>query len=110
MAQVDFLKRLYFNDAKLASETLGIIKQGLLRRQTSEYVLYSKTGLGPVDNNNGIGWYIGFVEKGDDLYFFALNVIHPDEMMAAKLRIDYGKRVLNAMKIINGDFLRQKVE
>jgi bla regulator protein blaR1 len=99
--QIDFLKRLYTNEFKLSDKTLKIVKQGLLRNKTTNYTLYAKTGLGPIGNNEtGIGWYIGFIEKGNSLYFFALNIENDDESIAAKLRIEFSMRALKALGII----------
>lgn len=56
----------------------------MLLTDTSEYKLYGKTGWATtidglaVDSRNpDIGWFVGYVEKGDNVYFFATNVEHP---------------------------------
>jgi bla regulator protein blaR1 len=98
--QIDFLKHLYFNDFGISDTTVKTVKKGLLVQQNSHYTLYAKTGLGPIDDNNAIGWYIGIIEKGNDLYFFACNVITADELKAARLRIDYSLKALKALGLI----------
>jgi len=99
-AQIDFLKRLYSNEIKISEKTLEIIKKGLIRQRTDDYIMYSKGGLGPIDSQNQIGWYIGFVEKGKDVYFFALYVVNKDQALAGKLRIDYSMRIMKSLGII----------
>lgn len=98
--QIDFLKRLYSNNINISEKTLEIIKAGLIHQRTDDYIMYSKGGLGPIDSQNQIGWYIGFVEKGKDVYFFALYVISKDQALAGKLRIDYSVRILKSLEII----------
>ena len=98
--QIDFLKRLYSNNIGISEKTLEIIKKGLIHQKTDDYIIYSKGGLGPVDSQKQIGWYIGFVEKGKDVYFFALYVENKDQALAGKLRIDYSMRILKSLGII----------
>jgi len=100
IAQIDFLKRLYNNDLKISNKTLEIVKKGLVYQKTASYTLYIKTGHGPTDEENKVGWVIGFVEKGNDVYFFALNVIDKDIDKVGKLRIDYSMRILKSLGMI----------
>jgi beta-lactamase class D len=65
--------------------------------KTVQYTLYARTGLGPIDDTNSIGWYIGFIEKGTNAYLFALNLIDKDEMKAATKRIEISKKILQKM-------------
>nr|WP_319570134.1 penicillin-binding transpeptidase domain-containing protein [uncultured Draconibacterium sp.] len=97
--QIDFLKSLYFNEFNLSAKTLDIVKKGMLYSSQSGCTVYTKTGTGPIANDNGIGWLIGWIEKGEKIYFFALNVEDKDEIKAGKLRYDYGFRVLQALNL-----------
>lgn len=99
--QIDFLKALYRNEYNLSSKTVDIIKKGMLYKSTPDIIICTKTGLGPIANDNGIGWLIGWVEKGEEIYFFALNVEDEDEIKASKLRYDYGFKVLKALNLFD---------
>ena len=42
------------------------------------YTLYGKTGWADATADNpNIGWFVGCVGKGSDVYFFAINVEYP---------------------------------
>lgn len=97
--QIDFLKGFYLNKYNLSANTFDIVKKGMLYTDTPDCKIYTKTGTGPIANDNGIGWLIGFVEKDSKTYFFAFNVEDEDEGKAGRLRYDYGFRVLKAMKL-----------
>jgi beta-lactamase class D len=99
--QIDFLKALYLNEFNLSAKTLNIVKKGMLYESTPGNILYAKTGTGPIANDNGIGWLIGWVEKEEKTYFFAFNIENEDEIKAGKLRYEYSFRVLKALNLID---------
>ena len=75
--QIDFLRRLQEGKLPIEERTRRILKSMLLIEQTEEYSLYGKTGWSiQGDLNNG--WFVGYVEKGEDVFFFATN-IEPQE-------------------------------
>jgi beta-lactamase class D len=98
--QVDFLKSLCLNDFKLSDKTMNIVRSALKVKETGSYKLYAKTGMGPIKSDTGIAWYIGFVERGDNTYFFAANVVNDDELLCKKLVIDFSLRTLKSLKLI----------
>lgn len=100
LEQIDFLKRLYSNDVKISDTTLAIVKKGMIFKKTDQYTIYSRTGLGPIENDNGIGWFIGFIEKGNEVYLFALNVEDEDESTAGIKRFDYSIRIFKALGLL----------
>ncbi|MCL4128196.1 UNVERIFIED_CONTAM: hypothetical protein GTU68_003013 [Idotea baltica] len=72
IAQVEFLKELYKEEVPFSERSIGIVKDIMIEEETSDYVLRAKTGwaLKPIE----IGWWIGWVERDDNVYFFALNI------------------------------------
>lgn len=97
--QIEFLKGIYLNNFNLSTKTLDIVKKGMLYESSPDFTIYTKTGTGPIANENGIGWLIGWIEKGSETYFFAFNVEDEDELKAGKLRYEYGFRILKAMNL-----------
>jgi beta-lactamase class D len=77
--QVEFLKRLYQEDLPFSERSLKIVKGILALEKTDTDVLNGKTGSGQVD---GVytGWFVGYVEKEGNAYFFATNLqaAHPN--------------------------------
>lgn len=71
--QVAFLKRIYNNDLPFSKNTVEQLKNIMIAERKDDYVLRAKTGWTTKGKRN-IGWYVGYVEKEDNVYFFALNM------------------------------------
>ncbi|MFN7117388.1 MAG: class D beta-lactamase [Saprospiraceae bacterium] len=71
--QVEFLKRIYKNDLPFSENTVAQLKNIMIAERKEDYVLRAKTGWTTQGKQN-IGWYVGYVEKSDNVYFFALNI------------------------------------
>lgn len=99
--QIYFLKSLYLNEFNLSTETLVVIKKGMHNANNLDCTVYTKSGTGPIENDNGIAWLIGWVEKDTQTYFFAFNLEDEDEITAGKLRNEYAFRVLKALNLID---------
>lgn len=78
--QIAFLVRLYQDDLPFAHKNMALVKEMILFEQTDAYTLRVKTGWA-VRVEDQIGWWVGWVEKGDDVYFFATNFdsAHPGQ-------------------------------
>ncbi len=98
--QIEFLKGVYQNKFKLKHKTLSIVKKGMTFEKKKNYALYAKTGTGPINDDIGIGWLIGYVEKDSNVYFFAFNIEDKNEVELGKLRTDYSMRVLRSLELI----------
>ncbi len=99
--QVEFLRRIYLNDFNLSPKTIGIIREGMLYKQSPSCKIYTRTGLGPLSNDKGIGWLIGWIEKENKTYIFAFNIKGNDEVEARKLRNEYPFRILKALNLFD---------
>jgi beta-lactamase class D len=73
MQQIDFLKRLYKEELPVSKRSMDIVKSIIVLADTNGYVLRGKTGWSQSDKEN-IGWLVGWVEKGGNVYFYATNV------------------------------------
>lgn len=71
--QVEFLRQLYHNDLPFSQRSMEIVKEILLLEETDTYQLSGKTGSEEIDDLY-IGWFVGFLEQEDNLYFFAANI------------------------------------
>ncbi|MBW4556462.1 MAG: class D beta-lactamase [Trichormus sp. ATA11-4-KO1] len=74
--QIQFLRRLYNNDLPFSKRSLSIVKDIMVNEQTPDYTIRAKTGLFGFDDNltPKIGWYVGYLEKGKNVYFFTTNI------------------------------------
>lgn len=66
--QIDFLIKLYKNELPFSKRTMQIVKEIMVVEETPEYILRAKTG------TSSTGWYVGWVEKDSNVYFFAVNI------------------------------------
>ncbi|KOP25374.1 beta-lactamase [Hapalosiphon sp. MRB220] len=74
--QIRFLRRFYKNDLPFSKRSLSIVKDIMIMEQTPDYTIRGKTGwVGFVgDVTPQIGWYVGYLERGKNVYFFATNI------------------------------------
>ena len=68
--QIDFLIRLYNNKLPFSQRSVDIVKDIMIEKDTLGYVLRGKTGWGSQENED-IGWFVGYVEANDNVYYFA---------------------------------------
>lgn len=71
--QIEFLKKLYSEKFSFSKRSISIVKDIMIAEETPEYKLRAKTGGGPI-NKKALGWYVGWLETKDNVYFFALNI------------------------------------
>ena len=71
--QIDFLKRLYKSKLPISKRTEVIMKKMMLVNEKENYKLRGKTGLS-VRSNKRNGWFVGYLEKNKNVYFFATNI------------------------------------
>ncbi len=72
--QIQFLSRLYKNDLPFSKRSLSLVKDIMVVEQTPDYTIRAKTGLSMLGVTPEIGWYVGYLEKGKNVYFFAVNM------------------------------------
>ncbi|MFN5855082.1 MAG: class D beta-lactamase [Pseudanabaenaceae cyanobacterium] len=73
--QIQFLVGLYQEELPFTVPVMRTVKEVMIIERTSEYTLRGKTGWGRnVDGAESVGWYVGYLEKSDDVYFYALNL------------------------------------
>lgn len=68
--QIDFLMKFYYEELPISARTDSIAKEMMIADETEDYKIIAKSGL-TMDN---LGWYVGYVEKGDEVFFFASNL------------------------------------
>lgn len=96
--QIDFLVRFYENQLPFSPPAMEIVKDILTLEKTDKYILRAKTGWSSAYTPQ-VGWFIGYVEKGNDAYFFATEIdIKKDEDSAKRAEIT--KNVLKSLHII----------
>ncbi len=91
--QIQLLVRLYREELPFSIPVMRAVKDIMIIEQTPEYTLRGKTGWGRnADGVESVGWYVGYLEKDDAVYFYALNLTtqEPDfDMIPIRKKILY---------------------
>ena len=91
--QIDLLERLHNNDLPFSQRTMDIVKDIMINERTGDAVLRAKTGT--AIRTTGICWWVGYVEKGKDVWYFAINLDMKDNIDAMmKIRKEIVRRIL----------------
>jgi beta-lactamase class D len=92
--QVDFLKRFYTGQLPVSRSSTEIVKDIILLEQTATYRLSGKTGAAPRENGGTLAWFVGYLEREGNVYFFALNMDGASYEAIRDERINLTKRIL----------------
>jgi beta-lactamase class D len=71
--QIDFLKRLYNQKFGIDESTYSNIKELMVIDKNENYTLSGKTGWSIREGNN-VGWFVGYFEAGENIFFVATNI------------------------------------
>lgn len=98
--QIDFLKKFYREELPFSKRTFKQVKDIMVVEKTPQYTIRAKTGYA-FTTNPGIGWWVGWVEDGDDVFFFAMNIDLPQpKMELLRARFLITKAVLKDLGIL----------
>lgn len=97
--QIEMLKKLYFNNLKFSQRSMDIVKKIMIYEEAKEYTIRAKTGWA-LRVEDQVGWFVGYVEKGNDVYFFAVNVQSkkPEEGFVSRKEITF--KILKELGIL----------
>lgn len=97
LQQIDFLRRLQHRQLPFRDAAVDAVLDMMIVEKTPRAILRAKTGL-TARVTPGVGWYVGSVTRGPDVWYFALNLDVPPDTPAA----------VPARKTIALDILRQE--
>lgn len=96
-----FVNRLEYGNRDISERNAAVTRDLLVIEETPGYRLSGKTGwVMPVDPSEPqIGWFVGYLERGENVCFFALNIdIEEDE--DAAMRIPIVKNILHDLGLM----------
>ncbi|HKY22013.1 MAG TPA: penicillin-binding transpeptidase domain-containing protein [Vicinamibacterales bacterium] len=99
--QVDFLKRFYEGRLGVSPSTTTLTKDIMLAEQTPSWRLSAKTGACQPSGLDTANWYVGYVEKADAVYYFALEIGAKDYGRAFSERIQISRAILTELGILD---------
>jgi beta-lactamase class D len=85
----------------LSSRTLTLTKDIMLAEQTPSWRLSAKTGACQPRGEDTSNWYVGYVEKASNVYYFALQLGAKDYGLAFAQRILISRAILTELGILN---------
>ena len=96
--QVQFLVRLFKNDLPFSPRTMALVRKIMVQEKTGAYTLSAKTGWADAEIP-GVGWYVGFVERANGVFFFAteLQIRKPDDV---KARVALTRTILSHLHLL----------
>ena len=98
--QIEFLKAFYIEEIDFDPDNIGIVKDIMIIEETDNHVLYGKTGGGAIGDHHTIGWFVGFVETDDNVFFFALNMDGKDFISVRDSREKIAKEILTGLSVL----------
>ena len=100
--QMDFIKRYYDKELPISPRTWSILKSMMVLDTNSNYIFSGKTGWS-IRNGNNIGWFVGYLETADSVYFIVAN-IEPKELfnmdLFPKIRTQISLEAFKKLRII----------
>ncbi len=96
--QIAFLVDFYQGDLPFSPQVIEKVKGILVVEEGNNFTLRGKTGW-TGDNNPGTGWFVGYLETGSDIYFFAnnLDIYSRDQL---KARTEIPKEIFKELNLI----------
>ena len=98
--QVELLKKFNTNGFHLHSQNVLSVKNAIKIVGTSDGTFYGKTGTGCIDGQDINGWFIGYIETSDNIYYFATN-IQSDSNATGKKALEITSAILKKLHIWN---------
>ncbi len=84
--QIQFLRNFYGYKLPFSKENADKVKEVIKIAKNRNGQLSGKTGTAMVNNKNINGWFIGYVEKEDNIYFFATNINAMDKASGSQAK------------------------
>ena len=100
--QIDILIGVYEETLPFSKRSFDILKKIMIVEQNDQYTLRAKTGW-TRDGGKDTGWWVGYVEKKDQVYFFATRLIKDRKTQNknfGKCRKEITKIILKQLNIL----------
>ena len=100
--QVDFLRKLYnYELPDISRRSVDIVKDLIVIEKTDNYRLSGKTGGGMLTDTDYIMWLVGYLEKDNNVYFYAMNFRSNDYSTTGSARYSITRDILRELKLVD---------
>lgn len=101
--QIEVLKKFYHYQLPFSRRNVDMVKKIIVQSRGNGIIVSGKTGSGVTGGRAVNGWFVGYVEKGGGVYYFALNIEGPSGAAGLKakeiaLKILEDKKMHNALR------------
>lgn len=96
--ELEFLQQLEGNDLPFSQRAIDLVKDIMIVERTPTYTLRGKTGL-IFSVAPNIGWFVGYLEQNNNVYFFATNITMPNAEDIAK-RLEVTRRSFQLLGLL----------
>jgi beta-lactamase class D len=101
--QLGLLKKLFFGQLPFRAGVQESVRQAMMQENNTAYKLSYKTGWGRDEQQNNIGWMVGWIEENLHIYFFVTLVKSADkDIDMVKVRLDITKGILKQKGFFEG--------
>jgi beta-lactamase class D len=97
--QMDFLIKFYNNELPFSKRNIEIVKKIIILNKNNNTIISGKTGSGVIENKNVNGWFIGYIEKDKNVYYFVTNIESNDNATGLKAK-EITLNILKDLKIL----------
>ncbi len=91
--QIEFLVKLYRNRLPFSPQVIDIVKDIMIEEKSADQTLRAKTGWSDAYSPQ-VGWWVGYLERGGNVYFFATEIDIRSDKDAPK-RKEVTRRILD---------------
>lgn len=95
--QIDFLNRFYKDQLPITKRTEAIMKKMMVIEDSNHYRVSGKTGWSVSDGHDN-GWFVGYVEQNEKVYFFATNIVPKEQFDMALFAMTRKEITYKALK------------
>lgn len=101
--QIELLRGVYEETLPFSKRSFEILKRIMVEEKTDHYTLRAKTGW-TRDGGKDTGWWVGYVERPNNVYFFATRLIKDrttSNPSFGRCRKDITKEILRQMGVLD---------
>ncbi|MBS1928273.1 MAG: class D beta-lactamase [Chitinophagaceae bacterium] len=101
--QLGLVKKLFFDQLPFQKRVQQIVRNMMLQEDNTLYKLSYKTGLGIDEQQNRIGWVVGWIEENNHVYFFVTTLKSSDPNVdMSNSRLDITRDILKQYGFFEG--------
>ena len=102
MQQIFLLRNIFTDKVPFSQRSIDILKKIMILEETPKYTMRGKTGTAidekKIEGGN-VGWFVGYLTRENNIYFFALNVDITNDNILYNERINLPRKVFNDMGV-----------